>query len=111
LAASHPPVNYVLLDAGSVNLVDTTACDALLNVVKELQSQRISFGFARVRDQVRKRLRLGGVETAVGRDNFRERVTDGVRAWQQSIGRISTVEFTEQEATGKGGSRWFRSVA
>src|SRR5262249_50300165 len=74
---------HVLLDAESVNVIDTTACDALLNLVQELQSQGISFAFARVRDEVRERMRLGGVEAAVGSTNFHERVTDGVRAWQQ----------------------------
>ena len=28
-------------------------------------------------------MRLGGVEAVVGPANFHERVTDGVRAWQQ----------------------------
>jgi SulP family sulfate permease len=82
LAANRPPARHVLLDAGSVNLIDTTALDALLNAVKELQSQGITVAFARVRDQVRERMRLGGVEEAVGAENFYERVTDGVRAWQ-----------------------------
>ena len=84
LAASRPAAKHVLMDAGSVNLIDTTACDALLNAIKELQSQGISFGFARVRDQVRERMRLGGVEAVVGPTNFHERVTDGVRAWQRN---------------------------
>src|SRR6266566_1665652 len=60
LAASHPPARHVLLDAESVNLVDTTALDELLNVVTELQSQGITLACARVRDQVRKRMQLEG---------------------------------------------------
>jgi hypothetical protein len=28
-------------------------------------------------------MRLGGIEAVVGSSNFYERVTDGVRAWQQ----------------------------
>jgi SulP family sulfate permease len=84
LAANRPPAKHVLLDAGSVNFIDTTACDALLNAIKELQSRGITFGIARVRDQVRERMRLGGVETVVGPTNFHERVTDGVRAWQRN---------------------------
>ncbi len=83
LAASAPPVEHVLVDADSVNFIDSTGCDATLDTIKELQAQGISFAFARVRDEVRQRLRLGGVEAAVGAANFYERVTDGVRAWQQ----------------------------
>jgi MFS superfamily sulfate permease-like transporter len=84
LAANRPPAKHVLVDAGSVNLIDTSACDALLNAIKELQGQGITFALARVRDEVRERMRLGGVEAVVGPTNFYERVTDGVRAWQQS---------------------------
>ena len=83
LAASRPPAKHVLLDSESVNFIDITACDTLLNTIKELQSQDITFAFARVRDQARERMRLGGIEAAVGSTNFYERVTDGVRAWQE----------------------------
>jgi MFS superfamily sulfate permease-like transporter len=68
-----------------VNLVDTTAGDALLNSIKELEGQGITFAFARVRDEIREQMRLAGIEAAVGPANFFERVTDGLRAWQQSL--------------------------
>jgi MFS superfamily sulfate permease-like transporter len=83
LAANRPSARRVLLDAGSVNFIDTSASDALLNSIKELHSQGITFAFARVRDPVRERMRLGGIEAVVGSTNFHECVTDGVRAWQQ----------------------------
>jgi high affinity sulfate transporter 1 len=83
LAVSRPQAKHVLLDAESVNFIDVSACDTLLNIIQELQSQGITFAFARVRDGVRERMRLGGVEAVVGPTNFHERVTDGVRAWQQ----------------------------
>jgi SulP family sulfate permease len=83
LATTRPAVRHVLLNAASVNFVDTSGCDALLNSIEQLQRQGITFAFARVRDEVRERLRLGGVEAVVGPNNFYERVTDGVRAWQQ----------------------------
>jgi MFS superfamily sulfate permease-like transporter len=95
MAASHPPVRHVLVDAEAVNLIDVSACDTLLNLIQKLQRQGITFAFARVRDHVRDRLRLGGVEAVVGATNFHERVTDGVRAWQQQ---------TEQEARGADGA-------
>jgi SulP family sulfate permease len=82
-AANRPSAKRVLLDAGSVNFIDTSACDALLNSIKKLQNQGITFAFARVRDPVRERMRLGGIEAVVGSTSFHERVTDGVLAWQQ----------------------------
>jgi sulfate permease, SulP family len=86
LAANRPPPKHVLLDADSVNFIDTSACDAVLNFIKGLQSQGITVAFARVRDEVRGRMQRGGIEAAVGPDNFHERVTDCVRAWQQQKG-------------------------
>ena len=86
LASSHPPAKHVLVDVGSVNFIDTTGCDAVLNTIKELQSQNVTVALARVRDQIREKMRIAGIETAVGSTNFYERVTDGVRAWQQRGG-------------------------
>jgi MFS superfamily sulfate permease-like transporter len=83
LAASSPPTERVLVDAEAVNIIDVSACDALLKIIRELQGQGITFAFARVRDRVRDRLKLGGVEAVVSPANFHERVTEGVRAWQQ----------------------------
>jgi SulP family sulfate permease len=82
LAVNRPAARHVLLDADSVNMIDTSACDALLNLIKELQSEGITFSFARVRDDVRDRMRLGGIESVVGASNFHDRVTDGARALQ-----------------------------
>jgi len=46
----------------------------------------ISLAFTRVRDPIRHDMRLAGIEAVVGPPNFYERITDGVRAWQQSGG-------------------------
>jgi SulP family sulfate permease len=85
LEAGGLAARHVLLDADSVNFIDTSACDTLLKTIRELRSREITFAFARVRDDVRERMRLGGIEAVVGSANFYERVTDGVRAWQQQI--------------------------
>ena len=74
------------MDADSVNFIDTSACDALLGVIKELQNQEITFAFARVRDEVRELMRLAGIEAVVGPENFHERVTDGVLDWENKAG-------------------------
>ena len=82
--ASRPLSKHVLVDASSVNFIDTTACDRLLRFIEELRTRGITVAFARVRDEVRERMRLAGIEALVGSDNFYERLTDGVRAWQRS---------------------------
>ena len=83
LVASRVPTKHVLLDAESVNFIDTSACDALLATIERLRSQGITCAFARVRDSVRESMRLSGIEAIVGSTNFYDRVTDGVRAWQR----------------------------
>ena len=97
LAASRPAAKHLLLDAESVNFIDTSAGDELLHLFKELQTLGITLAFARVRDSVREQLRLGGIEAAVGPANFYERVTDGVRAWQQHAG-LDTEPLTRDRA-------------
>jgi hypothetical protein len=46
----------------------------------------ITVGFVRVRDAVRDDMKRAGIEAIIGPDNFHERTTDGVRAWQQHSG-------------------------
>jgi sulfate permease, SulP family len=86
------------VDAESVNFIDTSACDALLNSIKELQSQGITFPFARVRDEVRERMRLAGIEAVVGSTNFHERVTNGVYAWQETKEQQAAIEESARTA-------------
>ena len=83
LAASRPPARHVLLDAESVNFIDASASDELVAFVKKLESGGITVSFARVRDSVRERMRMAGIEAVVGSADFHDRVTEGVRAWGQ----------------------------
>jgi high affinity sulfate transporter 1 len=83
IGGCSPPARRVLLDAGPVSFIDTSGCDALLGLIKELQDRGISVAFARVRDSVRERMHRGGIEAMVGSENFYERLTDGVDAWQR----------------------------
>jgi high affinity sulfate transporter 1 len=87
VAATVPPPSRVLLDASSVDFVDTTACDALLKLIAALRERGVTVAMARVRDEVRLRLARSGIEAAIGPGAFYERITDGVRAWQESQAR------------------------
>jgi high affinity sulfate transporter 1 len=81
--AARPDMKGVLLDFASAEFIDVSGGDELLGLVEELQKKGISVAFARVRDAVRDDMRRAGIEEIVGPDNFHERVTDGVRAWQR----------------------------
>jgi MFS superfamily sulfate permease-like transporter len=80
--ARRPDTRCVLLDFAPVNFIDVSAGDELLSLVKELQNRGITVAFARMRDAVRDAIRVAGIEAIVGPDNFHERITDGVTAWQ-----------------------------
>ncbi len=84
LKTTEPRPRYVLLDAEGVNFIDVSAQDALLAFVKKLQDEGLTVGFARVRDEIRERMRAAGIEAIVGPGNFYERITDGVRAFQKT---------------------------
>jgi high affinity sulfate transporter 1 len=81
--AGRSDVKCVLLDFAPVNFIDVSAGDELLSLIKELQKRGIIVAFARVRDAVRDAMKLAGIESIAGPDNFHERVTDGVLAWQR----------------------------
>jgi len=81
--ATRSDVKCVLLDFAPADFIDVTAGDELLTLVKELRNRGITVAFARVRDAVRDAMRVAGIEAIVGPDNFHERITDGVLAWQQ----------------------------
>jgi MFS superfamily sulfate permease-like transporter len=86
--AARPGVKRVLLVCAAVNFIDVSAGDELLGLIKELQKMGITVAFVRVRDAVRDDMKRAGIEAIVGADNFHERTTDGVRAWQQQ-GRVA----------------------
>jgi len=83
LAGIRPQVKNLLLDFSSVNFIDVSACDELLTFIKEQQNRGITIAFARVRDDVRENMRLGGIEALMGATNFYDRVTDAVHACKQ----------------------------
>jgi MFS superfamily sulfate permease-like transporter len=83
LAASRTPTEHVLLDAESINFIDASASEELVALLKRLRDDEITVAFARLRDSVRERMRLAGIEAIVGAADFHDRITDGVQAWQQ----------------------------
>jgi MFS superfamily sulfate permease-like transporter len=84
--AARPNVKRVLLDFTPVNFIEITAADEMLVLIKELQKKGVTVAFARVRDSVRADMRLAGIEALVGPNNFYERTTEGVLAWQGQRG-------------------------
>jgi MFS superfamily sulfate permease-like transporter len=80
---STEPVREVLIDCEMISLVDTTGASALIDLIEELGEQEIRISLARVRDDVRQRMRLSGVEKALGEQQFHDTLTHGVTAFQE----------------------------
>ncbi len=71
----------MLVDAETVNLLDTTAAEMLLETETSLDKKGIKLAFARVRDPVKDKMALAGVVDAIGADYFYDTVLEGVEAF------------------------------
>jgi len=81
LAAAVEPVRQVLIDAETINLLDTTAAEMLLELKTSLGPKGITLAFARVRDPIKDKMALAGVVDAVGADHFYDTLLEGVEAF------------------------------
>jgi SulP family sulfate permease len=81
IEAAEMKVKQVLVNAETMNNIDTTGSDMLIKLREELEKAGIMLAFAKVKDPVREMMRLSGVEEAIGADNFYASVSEGVRAF------------------------------
>ena len=88
-AATGVPIQRVLINAETMNDIDTTGTDLLIGLYESLEKDGIQLAFAKVKDPVRKMMRLSGAEEAIGADNFYASVSEGVRAYLQEQKEIS----------------------
>ncbi len=75
------PVRQVLIDAETINLLDTTGAETLLELQTSLDQKGITLAFARVRDPIKDKMALTGVVDVVGADHFYDTVPEGVEAF------------------------------
>jgi MFS superfamily sulfate permease-like transporter len=66
-----------------MSLVDTTGANALIELIEELRGQDIRVSLARVRDDIKERMRRNGVEKALGENRIHDTLTHGVMAFQE----------------------------
>ena len=81
VATAEVPVQQVLINAETMNDIDTTGADQLIVLQESLEKDGIVLAFAKVRDPMREMMRLSGAEEAIGVDNFYPSVSEGVRAF------------------------------
>jgi len=73
-----PPVREVLIHAGAVPHLDTTAAAMLKELIAELRESDVALAFARATTSLCENLESNGIVELVGLDNFHETVAAGV---------------------------------
>ena len=81
LNEAQSPIKMVLIDAETMNLIDTTALDMLGKLQKELAKDDIILGWARLRDSLYLEMQRSGLSKQMGQDYFYERISDGITAF------------------------------
>jgi SulP family sulfate permease len=71
----------VLVNAETMNDIDTTGTDHLIKLHESLEKDGIGLAFAKVKDPVREMMRQSGAEEVIGAENFYHSVSAGVRAF------------------------------
>ena len=83
IEAAETTVQEVLVNAETMNNMDTTGTDQLIMLREELEKDGVQLAFAKVKDPVREMMRMSGAEDAIGADNYYASVSAGVRAFLQ----------------------------
>ena len=84
IAQENKPVHWVLVDAATINMMDSTAVERLVELQASLKQQGILMAFAHVRDQVKDKMILAGLVDKVGEAYFFETISDGVSSFQNN---------------------------
>jgi len=81
IAEAAEPIRQVLVDAETINLLDSTATEMLLELQTNLDKEGITLAFARVHDRVKDRMARTGVVAAVGDDRFFDTLLEATEAF------------------------------
>jgi high affinity sulfate transporter 1 len=76
--------DWVLIDASSINHIDTTSNDVVENLVDELESKGIRLAFARTQKEVADMFEKSGTAEKIGKEFFFLTVGAGVEAYMKS---------------------------
>ena len=91
ITEAESEVSAIILDMESTNIIDLEGSEAILMVVKELQSVDIELHLVRIKQEILEILEKDGVIDAVGRDRLRDYVHEAVEAVKSSERRNNNV--------------------
>ncbi len=87
-------LELVILDASSINDVDSTGIHTLQELIKDLRLKRITFYMAGVIGPVRDRLKACGITDTMGEENFFFDVADAVAYYKEKGADEARKEFS-----------------
>jgi len=84
ISIAEQPVRGVLIDAETINLMDSTAMEMLLKLCPDLKAKGIVIAFSGVNSYVKEKMQLSGLIDVIGSDHFYDTIMQGVEAFEQS---------------------------
>ncbi|MBE9204412.1 sodium-independent anion transporter [Synechocystis salina LEGE 06099] len=82
IQSAQNSVKTVLIDAKSITMIDTTAMEMFAKLQAELANQGMILAWSRLRDTVRSKMAIVKLDKQIGLENFYDRITDGVIAFE-----------------------------
>jgi len=95
VATTTPRIRWVVVAAEPITDVDTTAADALFDLLSELQRQEVVLAFAELKGPVKDRLRRYGLYAQVGSEHFFPTVGTAVDSYLRTTG-MEWVDWEER---------------
>jgi MFS superfamily sulfate permease-like transporter len=86
VADTTRPVRWVVVAAEPITDIDTTAADALQQLLDELRQQDVTLAFAELKGPVKDRLGRYGLLDAIGPDRFFPTMGTAVDAYVEATG-------------------------
>lgn len=95
--STHPPLRVLVLEASSLNQLDSSANDTLAEIISDLNSRGIEFRISSVKGHVAKVMRASGLFKQIGEDKVHFNVHEAVQAAKLSLGLESSTERQDTE--------------
>jgi MFS superfamily sulfate permease-like transporter len=92
---SSTPIRVVLVTAEPITDVDTTAADAIVELVRRLHERGIALRFAEVKGHVRERMRAFGLVELIGADHFARTTGQAVHTYVDETG-VNWVDWEDR---------------
>jgi high affinity sulfate transporter 1 len=87
LVASHPDIEWFIMDGSTINMVDITGAEMLESLAEELAARNVRFGLANVHRDVRTVLQSAGALARIGSDSIFETLKTASDAFLHRVER------------------------